>query len=758
MTVFTVPIGLTEFQRDLIEILLSMHRNTFLKEISPSYITENISILDQKTESDPTGTSSHYPTFSPRQMVYLLDTHIRAVANHPCLLVDHYMPRQFLKMEPKQRLINPSNKFAALQELLFGLSHYKQENGVPLSITLVAHSMKELDLIEGLVLGQDFNLKRLSGTTLYDEKNVYSISPDDSSNLSPSTNTESLSSSSSSTSVIPSLSSNSSLHSVQRRSENNVKSSINPVSSTHNHSNDSNSNADQHSNGGSTMNKYTGYSKDEYHYTKKRKIQTHEDSRNWLFLTTTKHLVHDEDLLRRYNTNLIIAFDPLIDDNMPCLTQHQEIIQAGKEKKKNSDKKIIEKTTIPIIKLLVKDSPDHYIIDRGYVNEPDVEKDYQHIKDSLIHFFINRVQHFSSDWKSGPGSIDFKELINTALSSVLDSSIKDTNLTLNETKPDANHIAYFTPNFTKTYNEEHTPSLPLSNHDLNLKSYQLELMQKTLSRLNEINEKCESNEKILIQKRIDETGRQNETDAKKVSIGANFKSLQELEKEKIDSEKRLERMKTENDKLKFIYNKLNTKVNVLSQLITNLNNPGGISEQIKIYEASCNKLENNYKKRSELCESKTNIEDELRKDYQLVSNDAAAKSLELKNWEKTQKVIQERQQSPQLAELSKSSAKRHRDDLQTHLDQIKATNRFLEDYMNRMTELNLKSPPAKPTTKTSRSGGNHGKGKRSTHDSKVSSSSALATSQSTPSANISPRNALASTRVRSTRSSTPNYT
>ncbi|CAL9734588.1 HDA1 complex subunit 2 [Monosporozyma servazzii] len=778
MTVFTIPIGLTEFQKDLIEILLSIHQEPLLKELALSS-HDNDKLIDNNQLMN--NESIHYPTFTSRQMMYLLDTHIRAVANHPCLLVDHYMPRQFLKMEPKQRLINPSNKFHILQQLLFQLTKYNQQQ-TPLSIVLVAHSMKELDLIEGLVLGQDFNLKRLSGTTLYDEKNTFphdGMASPIASSASPST-----------TNIMLNEQSNNTSSNNNNNNKNNSSTPIvsNPVVS-------SSSNSDpEHVN--SNMNKYTGYSKDDYHYTKNKKKRKLNKSmnhlnknKNWLFLTTTKHLIHDEGLLHRYNTNLIIAFDPLIDDNMSCLS-FPSTFESSKTTTTMTPGKI------PIIKLLVKDSPDHYIIDHGLVNEQDVEQEYSNIKDSLLHFFINRTTTNDSD----ESKIDFNQLITQALKSVNDPTVGPTSLSMTQLKIDdmskSQLLSYFEPHFMKKY--EDTTSLTISHYPFNLKNYQSELMQRTLTRLHEITNKYESNDVILIEKRINETERQNQLDLLKSNIGIKFKSFQEKEKLQLESDKTLERITTENEKMKSIYNKLKSKCLEMDKIVEDLINKENVRLKIKEFDEKVITLESQLNKILAVNKERTAVEDKLRSQYQLDSTRAANKSLELKNWEKSKEFLQKRKQDPQWAELALQSVVSHQVDLEKQLKHYKDSNLFIKGYIGRMTELHLTNSrqashhnsnynyknsnhnrnhnddhynynnknggPTRGDTsnKTKKNHSGHTPNDSATMLSSSSSSSfsssSTASSTSSISAEISTKNAITGSRLRSTRSTSPNYT
>ena len=259
LKVYYLPVTLTQFQKDLSEILISLHAASFRASIVDEPQANSL----ERPDCTPANHEAHsYPKLSQRQLTYIFDSNIRAIANHPSLLVDHYMPRQLLRMEPTESSIAGSHKFQVLNQLINSIC-FRDRGDKPnevIKCAIIAHSIKELDLLEGLVLGKKFRIKRLSGTSLYNEKHKFP-------NL---------------TTVDAAITKDGTPNSLSSTS--------------------SNSNATS----------YTGYSKDDYDYSVKRNLKKRKvNTDDWLFLATTKHLRHDQYLLANYEIDLIISFDPM---------------------------------------------------------------------------------------------------------------------------------------------------------------------------------------------------------------------------------------------------------------------------------------------------------------------------------------------------------------------------------------------------------------------------------------------------------------
>lgn len=158
--VYYLPVGLSPVQRDLYEILIKMHKNSIIKQLSDGEDELGSSYVN----GTPNDIDSSSTILSDDDLQDLLYRNITLVSNHPYLLVEHYMPKKVLLMESHERLFLASDKFNKFDKLLGVLQD------LPLNVVIVGHNIKELDLIEAFILGRDLNYKRYSGTPLYDEQ------------------------------------------------------------------------------------------------------------------------------------------------------------------------------------------------------------------------------------------------------------------------------------------------------------------------------------------------------------------------------------------------------------------------------------------------------------------------------------------------------------------------------------------------------------------------------------------------------------
>lgn len=148
--VYVLPLGLTDVQRDLVELVVTLHRPSLLARLRGED-----SLVKSERVPDP-------QYLSDVELEGLLDRNLVNIANHPYLLVEHFMPKRLLLMESHERLMNVSDKFSKFDKLLGAIGD------LSIDVLVVGHSIKELDLIEAFVLGRKITYKRYSGTHLYD--------------------------------------------------------------------------------------------------------------------------------------------------------------------------------------------------------------------------------------------------------------------------------------------------------------------------------------------------------------------------------------------------------------------------------------------------------------------------------------------------------------------------------------------------------------------------------------------------------------
>ncbi|KAL3231176.1 HDA1 complex subunit 2 [Nakaseomyces bracarensis] len=764
--IYYLPIGLTTSQIDLIEVLLSIHAHSLQLECEKRYLgVKEESNNDAIKVDDASKTSINggkYPIIPQKRMTYMLDANVRAIANHPSLLVDHYIPRQFLRMEPTEISINSSDKFQKLNTILSLLiQRDRKQFPRPLKVCLISHSIKELDLIEGLVLGKYFKIKRFSGTPLYDEKYTLPVESyeDQMGSLTPTSSTSSTSSSTTSLYGRGSRSSNRLNDTMSgmltstansRGSQissviNNATTNITTTSTTSNTSNNISNNTSNNSNSNSTnstnasgspndsdnktnatdnTSTYTGYSKDTYHYSRKTKKSLYPDVfiDDWLFLTTTRHLTHDPNLLDNINVDLIICFDPLLDTNLPGV--------------KSIRNRSLEGNVVPLIKLVVCNSPDHYMLEKTLLKNPELnaknkvrddklneeELEYVNTVDALLHFLLSRHKHYKSgDTSQIKSDIDYKLLLTNLLNGR--SCGDDIPAIPIETHDFANefHInkEIFEPRLSKL---NHANSeLKICNQVFDIKSYQSTLMKRTVDRLQDLEYEKEENSQMLSKKRLHSTEVQNELDFLKNEIGQVFKRFKDDEKIMIDSEKRLERANTETSKLKQRVQLLEKNQKQLRDIL-DLTSEDAIEEQIKLVTEDIRVTQDNASQLRERNKKSYDENEGLRSQYQLDSTAAAESARVLEALKKELEEAQKLLNGP-APKLKPHALEVEDMRLERQLTKIREKNKYLKQYIELMeSQYSLKTNGAVPGSTT---------GGRTSNN---------------------------STRHRSTRSATPSYT
>ncbi|KAH7586041.1 uncharacterized protein HLK63_H01111 [Nakaseomyces glabratus] len=706
-----LPIGLTTSQVDLIEILISLHAHSLLKECAKRYNNDSKGADVLKTEDH----QGKYPIIPQKRMTYMLDANIRAIANHPSLLVDHYIPRQFLRMEPTEISITSSDKFKKLNTILsMIIQRDRKQFPKPLKVCLISHSIKELDLIEGLVLGKYFKIKRFSGTPLYDEKHdlPYDMPPK-SAAFSRTSNTSggkrgrhlSTRSTESSTTDVT----------INTKSTNSNSTNTASVASSPN---------DSDSKTTDSTSTYTGYTKDTYHYSRKMKKQLHPDIYidDWLFLTTTRHLTHDPTLLNNINVDLIICFDPLLDPSLPGVSSIRNV--NGKS------------NPIPLIKLVVCNSPDHFMLERTLLKNEELIKskqaedgkldddslEYVNTVDGLMHFLLTRSKYYRSMHGSDElqTDVDYQRLITSLLR----------NENCNNVVPQLRIESF---DFKKAFNEQASifeprlSKLKYSNSELkifntvfDIKSYQSTLMKQTVERLKDLENEKEENEKVILRKRLHSTETQNELDGLKQEIGVFYKKFKDDEKSMIDSEKRLERANAETSKLRERISAVEEQKAKLESLI-NLSTDQEMSSQMEELNELIRKTRVNLKELRTQNEQSSNENDELRSQYQLDSSKAAESASTLSALRTELEDLNKLLSGPAL-KLKVNALTAEEKRVRKELYQIQAKSKYLKHYIELMeSQYSLKTNGA-------------------------------------PNSSVGGRTSNNSTRIRSTRSATPSYT
>lgn len=630
---YVIPVGLTTFQKDLIEILISLHSYAFKSELF-----RLINSSDNASNSDDNEKVGIYPYVTEKQMTFILDNGIRAIGNHPCLLVHHYMPKQVLLLEPSDRLFSTSDKFQKMSSLLLNLMQRKKDSS--LRIALVSHNIREVDILESFMLGKDIKLKRLVGTPLYDEHNVYR---------------------------------NHELDILERDDSN---SSLSPVSNRSSSKDISDSNI-------SNKNKANGRKR--RRIIKKQSAIGFEDNKSdtnniekdddWVFLTSTRHITNDPTILVKHDVNFIISCDPLLEENIPAI----KLLE-----KNNSI--LSENTTIPFIKFLVKDSPDHYLIDHDLAELQ--HEEYENVIKSISHFLSSR-EEISTD-----NDIDFMKFVDYLLNKdIPNQNFELPKLKLTE-KPN-NDLSLeivngsLKPRLSLVDNDEKQNELLGTIEDdsiQDMNNYQLELTKRTIELMENIQDKVKKCKEIIFERRSAETERQNKIDELKKNSGISFKNFQDKEKTINESNKTFDYAKSTNLELLEELTTLKNRKYKLENLVSS-------NDTANAFEVITKSFKDNTIKRNKLYTELSDQEagnENLRSEYQKISKEALDKVTLLEKLKKQAEQLK-KDDTSSLGGIKYSSLSNETKFLKTQLSNLQEQVKFVEHYITRMEKIYLSS-------------------------------------------------------------------
>lgn len=176
--IYYLPSVLTQLQKDLTETVLHIFSLDLLDEIRTKRERSSInSLLDNTGPEFDAMNDTHSESMNKYDKISLLFEQLRLITKHPSLLVDHFMPKKLLLLEVNERLASLSGKFQLFNRLLDSfidnniLQHESLNNteNNNFHILVVAENVKELELIEGLIIGKKLHYNNLSSEKLYND-------------------------------------------------------------------------------------------------------------------------------------------------------------------------------------------------------------------------------------------------------------------------------------------------------------------------------------------------------------------------------------------------------------------------------------------------------------------------------------------------------------------------------------------------------------------------------------------------------------
>lgn len=171
--VYYFPTELTKLQTELQEFVVNIFNPKLLQDIYKKKQKTRIhSLLDSDDGNGSNDGREH--ELSPTDKIDYLYEQLTTITKNPSLLVDHFLPKRLLLLEINERLSRMSGKFELFNRILDSMIddfyHGPQFDDHPTyNILVVAESIRELELIEGLIIGKELYYNNVSSLKLYDD-------------------------------------------------------------------------------------------------------------------------------------------------------------------------------------------------------------------------------------------------------------------------------------------------------------------------------------------------------------------------------------------------------------------------------------------------------------------------------------------------------------------------------------------------------------------------------------------------------------
>lgn len=170
---YYLPTELTGLQKELSEMSLNIFKPELLEDMYTRKEKTSITCLLETSDEDRRAIKGNELTMHER--IELLFDQLFLISKHPSLLVDHFMPKKLLLLQTNEGLEGLSGKFQLFNRLVNSfIDRYPPEESsyiytTDMHILVVGQNVKELELIEALIIGKKVYYKNLSSHKLYED-------------------------------------------------------------------------------------------------------------------------------------------------------------------------------------------------------------------------------------------------------------------------------------------------------------------------------------------------------------------------------------------------------------------------------------------------------------------------------------------------------------------------------------------------------------------------------------------------------------
>ncbi|RCK64603.1 HDA1 complex subunit 2 [Candida viswanathii] len=164
--VIYLPTTLTEVQETLTELVLHLFSSELLNEVRSKKLKTSIDNLLES--SNAINDSSNGSDSTREDKISLCFEQLSIIENHPSLIIDHFIPKKILLLETIERQLNMSGKVQLFNRIVDALIKEHKPEGYRMIV--VSNNVKELELLEGVILGKTLYYRNSGSAKLYEDK------------------------------------------------------------------------------------------------------------------------------------------------------------------------------------------------------------------------------------------------------------------------------------------------------------------------------------------------------------------------------------------------------------------------------------------------------------------------------------------------------------------------------------------------------------------------------------------------------------